>query len=356
MSLDNGATQTGHGLNIEDDVKAPLNAILAALPDSTVVDAIQTLSTDWPIKMQDPAEAAVQGMTVLTRSIEALSKVTEDPEDALVKKCKGQAVELKKRFMALYATAAELLNGASNDATDLTEQITTMQKLQQRWSTQLTIVKTTAAGLHTQLDTLNQALSTAQSAVGSAQNAVDTAQRKVNEAIRASLSFWSLLQEGFGVHDPAGKEGADNALAAAFKVLEASQTSAGNAQDAVNVMARKIYAGARLTQALGALGTIMDSDFGNITTLMSTIVHVQSMTLKVSTSLGSLVGEAVGVLQFDNTARSLAQCVLEIQNTIQTTSELTGVFVDDPESMDATLKKIADSKAPPDPYADLNLT
>ncbi|KAF8145209.1 hypothetical protein K438DRAFT_1872435 [Mycena galopus ATCC 62051] len=327
----------------------------AVMPDSTIVNAIQALWIDWRVSLQAPAEAAVKGMVVLAGSIEALSKASEDPDDALVKKCKGQAVTLKVRFEALYNTASGVLTAATNDSLELTQCITTMQTLQQDRSHQSALAKSIAKGQSDQLKTLDQALSTARQAVEAAQKTYDDALAKNRDAVDLNNSFLGGLESIF-VNDPAGVEGTIQAIKAAESTLASSQTSLNDAQNAVLAMQAKVDALRDIQQLLDTLSHAMKSRFAEMGPLTSPILHVENMALDVGTALSILVGEAVGVLQFESTARGLAKSVMEIQNVMQTNSTLTGVFVGDPESMDATLKKIAESPAPPDPYDDLNLT
>jgi hypothetical protein len=145
----------------------------------------------------------------------------------------------------------------------------------------------------------------------------------------------------------------ENALEVAGRAVDAATTNMASDQQAVDTTQKNYDAiqqeVASLTQlqtTLSAFGPVLESQAATASNMQTFTQTVDSNALDVGVFLGKLAGQA-SVLPFQDTAKILAQTVVAMQKLMKTQNQLTGIIIDDPQSIDPVLQAIAKSPVVP---------
>ncbi|KAF7340577.1 hypothetical protein MSAN_02129200 [Mycena sanguinolenta] len=289
------------------------------------------LSDRLPKEVNAGAETAVGLMKILMQSIEELSKSSGTATTTLVAKCKGQSVTVYKAFDGLHAKAHTFLVDATNLATDVTYQQSIIQLRINR------------------VDALRQ-ISEAMRANEQKVVALRTEEEKYKESrdLRIVRDVFTL---GLGEAGDWGNLNdamnyADQLIGYTNKAISTSQADLDKAQSAVDSLNAELGKYGQIKGDLDGYGPLLDAQTTMLIELAKRVGDLENSALDVGVFLASLAGKA-SVLDVQHTARQLATSVLAIQTQMKTSNRITGSFLDNPESMDATLRAIAGSSVEP---------
>lgn len=143
-----------------------------------------------------------------------------------------------------------------------------------------------------------------------------------------------------GLED-AVKDAESNARSASDN-LGNCQAGLARAEENLGAIQREMTRFRQLDSDLHKIGTELRSQAEILAPLQTRIQDLRNNALGIAVSVGSLDGKA-STLWVQHTASKLARSVLAIQDEMKTGAKLTGVFVDNPDSMEATLREIAES-------------
>ncbi|KAJ6528438.1 hypothetical protein B0H19DRAFT_535118 [Mycena capillaripes] len=312
------------------------------------------LTTSSPL--HDAAEAAVAGISELALSIEALSKPYGSSRDALMAKCKGQSLTVAQRFNDLHTEAHAILGQATNLATQITYQQTIIQSNLTRVAEMQTLTAKKQTAIQQEMKTQTDAIQTENDAIATARQALLNAEQKKeqDEEDDADTSCLTTVLTaivpflGFAA-TAAASQGFDEAIKAANAAIEAAATNMASDQKALEnsqknyaAIAEQVASLTQLQETLSGFGPVLQSQSDTVTTMQTRTGTLENNALNVGVFVGKLAGKA-SALQFQDTATLLAQTVLAIQKLLETKNQLTGILVDDPESLDPVLQAIAKS-------------
>ncbi|KAJ7234075.1 hypothetical protein C8J57DRAFT_1575493 [Mycena rebaudengoi] len=270
--------------------------------------------------------------------------------DALMAKCKGQSVIVAGRFNDLHTKAHTILVDATNSdaaiqlATEITYQQTSIQSQITRVGETQTLAQTKQMAIKQELDT--QKKYAAQQKVRDAADDYRTA-HEVLSGLAILFPFLATATEF--IISPA----LEDALGVAGKAVDAARTNMASDKQAVDTtqksydaIQQEVASFTQLQTTLSAFGPVLESQAATASNMQTCTETVDNNALDVGVFLGKLAGKA-SVLPFQDTAKILAQTVVAMQKLMKTENQLTGILVDDPQSIDPVLQAIAKSPVVP---------
>ncbi|KAJ7835231.1 hypothetical protein B0H14DRAFT_3871160 [Mycena olivaceomarginata] len=269
--------------------------------------------------------------------------------DALMAKCKGQSVAVAERFNGLHTKAHAILVEATNLSTEITYQQASIQSQLTRVADTQTLAQTKQTAVQQQLNTQKNILATEKAALQKVRDA-ESDYRTAHEVVNDLAIFFPFLATAAEfIISPA----LENALEVAGRAVDAATTNMASDQQAVDTTQKNYDAiqqeVASLTQlqtTLSAFGPVLESQAATASNMQTCTQTVDSNALDVGVFLGKLAGQA-SVLPFQDTAKILAQTVVAMQKLMKTQNQLTGIIIDDPQSIDPVLQAIAKSPVVP---------
>lgn len=145
----------------------------------------------------------------------------------------------------------------------------------------------------------------------------------------------------------------EDALGVAGKAVDAARTNMASDKQAVDTtqksydaIQQEVASFTQLQTTLSAFGPVLESQAATASNMQTCTETVDNNALDVGVFLGKLAGKA-SVLPFQDTAKILAQTVVAMQKLMKTENQLTGILVDDPQSIDPVLQAIAKSPVVP---------
>jgi chromosome segregation ATPase len=135
---------------------------------------------------------------------------------------------------------------------------------------------------------------------------------------------------------------ADQLIGYADTAIQASTKAKDEAQAAVDALNAELTQYTQLKRDLEDFDPVLQSQLTSMTALAKQIHELENHALDVGLALGSLVGKS-SVLPVLHTAQQLATSVLAIETVAKTNNRLSGVFVVNPDTMDASFQAIANS-------------
>ncbi|KAJ7261592.1 hypothetical protein C8J57DRAFT_1471436 [Mycena rebaudengoi] len=327
--------------------KVVSDSITAIVQENAALAAsVTTLSGSLTSELHVPAEEAVAGMKVLALSVEALSKASGSDSAPLVKRCKGQSVTVAHRFDVLYTKAHAMLGDGTNLATDITYQESVVQLKITRVEAirkQAQVLQQGDEKLIKEYETEIQSL---QSQIGFIEQAKQHARAAMTETegIRIVRDIFTL---GLGeIGDWGGLNEAihyaDTQIGMCNTEIADTQADIATAQSAIDGIKVELGHFADLKTQLDGFDPILQAQTTILLPMATHITEIENKALDLATALSKLAAEG-DVLFVQHKARQLAGSVVAIEQWMGTSSQLSGVFIDNPESMDATLEAIAKS-------------
>ncbi|KAJ6541349.1 hypothetical protein B0H19DRAFT_314924 [Mycena capillaripes] len=324
--------------------------------NTSLAEFVQEISNSFTTGLRPLAETAIAGIQVLAHSVEELSKASGTAFDELVEKCVNQSNAVDKRFSDLYNKAHTSLANATNLATDITYQQSTIQLRMNRVKELLEISRVMREGEENVVAERQAEITTAQKHLDMLEKAKRDAQDKRDEAEKLRIvrdvftlglgeaGDWGSLNDAMNY--------ADKLIGYANTEIATSRTAKEAAQAAVNALNAELTQYTQLKTNLEGFDPILQSQLSAMTALAARILELENKALDVGVVLSSLVGKA-SVLRTKHTAKELAASVLEIATQIGTDKKLTGVFVTNPDSLQSSLEAIANSSVEPSDFDDL---
>ncbi|KAJ7242718.1 hypothetical protein C8J57DRAFT_1726275 [Mycena rebaudengoi] len=327
--------------------KVVSDSITAIVQENAALAAsVTTLSGSLTSELHVPAEEAVAGMKVLALSVEALSKASGSDSAPLVKRCKGQSVTVAHRFDVLYTKAHAMLGDGTNLATDITYQESVVQLKITRVEAirkQAQVLQQGDEKLIKEYETEIQSL---QSQIGFIEQAKQHARAAMTETegIRIVRDIFTL---GLGeIGDWGGLNEAihyaDTQIGMCNTEIADTQADIATAQSAIDGIKVELGHFADLKTQLDGFDPILQAQTTILLPMATHITEIENKALDLATALSNLAAEG-DVLFVQHKARQLAGSVVAIEQWMGTSSQLSGVFIDNPESMDATLEATAKS-------------
>ncbi|KAK7054740.1 hypothetical protein VNI00_003203 [Paramarasmius palmivorus] len=347
----------------------------------TLLSQTQALQDDIDKGLKGPADHAMQGISVLSMSIENLYNQTKaapqpqkDAVDRLVKTCKNQALVVNKRFQSLHSEAVKLRERGSQLSTDLVAQIGTSDSR----ATRLTKLQGVSDGLKTSAQAKASAArqviyssrnrysrlkiahsdrkTTAEQSVVNAQHTKSVAESKRDSAKTARI-LRDIFTLGFGEIDDWG--GLNEAIDYANKLIDSCQRNVEAAQNDIQAADNTLTQVQHEIDTFPALQSAINSDKSALESVRTSAIQLEQKNLDLTNNafditiyLGGLVARTETV-QTKLTASGFAQAILAIEQLLKTPTQVTGLIKDSPGQLENTMEMIAQSDQVADDLGDV---
>ncbi|KAJ7203355.1 hypothetical protein GGX14DRAFT_369556 [Mycena pura] len=324
----------------------------AGRQNESLIRQVAELSNELTVKLHAPAEDALAGILTLARLVYELSGAAGAENKALVAKCKGQSVVVGKRFENLHTLAHNILSKSTAVATDITYQEASTQSRMKRVGEMLDISRAMQLIEENVRQMRLDRIEDARDHIRMAENTRREAEHKRDEAQAArivrdiftlglgELNDWGGLNEAINY--------ADQLINSANANLSSCETGLAQAQANVNAVNEELSSFNALRDVLGGFGPTLRAQADSMNALTQRILDLENHALDAGVFLSRLAGKA-SVLGVQHSAKQLAASVLAIEGLMGTGSTVTGVLVDNPDSLDAALQTIAQSAVEPSP-------
>ncbi|KAJ7342772.1 hypothetical protein DFH08DRAFT_962813 [Mycena albidolilacea] len=314
--------------------------------NGALAEFCQKMSDRLPMELKPLAEAAVGGIQTLADSVEQLSTASGTTFDQRVKDCHDQSVTVAKQFKDLYNKAHTILANATNLATDITYQQSTIGLKKDRVKELLAISKVMREGEEKVVRMKQDEFTANQSHIDKLQKANKDAEEKRDDTEKLRI-IRDVLTLGLGEAGDWGSlndamKYADQLIGYADTAIKASTKAKDEAQATVDALNAELTQYTQLKSDLEDFDPVLQSQLTSMTTLAKQIHELENRAFDAGLALGSLVGKS-SVLPVLHTAQQLATSVVAIETVAETDNRLSGVFVDNPDTMDAFLQAIANS-------------
>ncbi|KAJ7347248.1 hypothetical protein DFH08DRAFT_1001984 [Mycena albidolilacea] len=306
--------RTSHILRL-DATGSPNHAVNMSQPDSSILESLSTEASHLDVRISGFGAQK----TELSRRFQELSEAL--PGQLL---CKTVSGAVAQKFDALHHEALVLLKKATNLATDAT------------------YLESTIEGEMEHAAALKQ---TAEALRDGEVKVLETRQRQAEET---KFQLLKLQEEAQHERDKRNNSflgispGTDSTLRAIDAEAGEEFAALTAAQNSLNAVVAQLNRVAQLEQDVSNFYAKAAAQLEPAKALAGNVGGLVNHCSTVGELLAPLVAES-SVLPVEHTAQKLAASVLEIQSQLGTTNTLTGLFVTNPESMEAALRVIAAS-------------
>ncbi|KAL0572736.1 hypothetical protein V5O48_009236 [Marasmius crinis-equi] len=323
----------------------------------------EELQRDIENSLRGPADHAIQGVMVLSGSIESLynetkAAVQKEKEEVnkLVKVCKNQALVVHKRFQDLYDRSEKMMKRGSDLSTDLTAQLGASEGT----VTRLNRLQEVADGLRRSAEarevTARDKKTTAEESVRKAQQTKREAESKRSSA-KAARIVRDIFTFGLGEIGDWG--GLNEAIKYADKLIESAQrnlTAASidiqAAESTLNSVKTEINRFREIQSSVVSYRGTIESTRTQAIALQQKNLELTNRSLDISLYLGGLVARTETV-KTKLTAAQFARAILSVEQLLVMPTQVKGILKDRPEELDSTMEMIARSDEVVDDIGDM---
>ncbi|KAF8647330.1 hypothetical protein AX16_006792 [Volvariella volvacea WC 439] len=330
---------------------------------STLRTQTENLQYDIENSLRSPADHAIQGVMVLSGSIETLYNETKAVVEAqkaeidkMIKVCKNQALVVHKRFQHLYERSDGMMKLASNLSTELTAQlgasegkVTRLNKLQE-------VADGLRRGAEARESAAQEKRATAEASVRKAQETKREAEKK-RDSSRTSRIVRDIFTFGLGEIGDWG--GLNEAIRYADKLIESAQRNAQAAYDDIRAaentlrdVRREIDQFHSLRSSVTSYRGTLESTRTQAIALKDKNLELANKSLDISTYLGGLVARTE-TIKTKLSAAQFARAILSVEQLLLTPTKVKGLLLDRPERLESTMEIIARSDEVADDIGDM---
>ncbi|KAK7054712.1 hypothetical protein VNI00_003175 [Paramarasmius palmivorus] len=322
-----------------------------------------TLQRAISSSLRAPADHAIQGMMVLSGSIEDLYNQTKmavlaqkEEVDKLVKLCKDQALVVHKRFQTLYNQSDSLRQQGGNLSTELTAQLGASDSTAARLKNLQEVAEGLKASSEAKAATLQNRKETAEQSLVKAQDTKREAEKKRDSAKKARI-VRDIFTFGLGEIGDWGD--LNKAIDYANKLVESCQRDLQAANEDIQQAAANLSQVEAEITAFSNLNSTFSPLRGELESIRVLAIALkdknQELTNKafdISIFLGGLVARTE-TMPTKLTAAQFAKAILAVEQLLVTPTQVKGLIWDHPEQLESTMEMIADSDEVADDLGDM---
>ncbi|KAK7444519.1 hypothetical protein VKT23_015197 [Stygiomarasmius scandens] len=323
----------------------------------------EDLQRDIDNSLRGPADHALQGMMVLSGSIEnlynqtnAAVQIQKEEVDKLVKTCKSHALVVHKRFQDLYDKSDKMMTRGSDLSVELTAQLGASDGR----VTRLNNLQEVADGLRRGAEARQVAeidkKRVAEQSVYNAEKTKREAEHKRESAmasriVRDIFTFGlGEIGDWFGLNEAMSY--ADKLIESAYRNLQTANNDIQAAESTLREVQNEIGRFDTLKTSINSYRGSLESTRTLAIALREKNLELTNKSLDISVYLGGLVARTETV-QTKLTAAQFAKAILSVEQLLLTPTKAQGLIQDSPEQLESTMEIIARSDELPDVLDDL---
>ncbi|KAI0804788.1 hypothetical protein BC629DRAFT_1733146 [Irpex lacteus] len=323
----------------------------------------EQLQRDIEVGLWAPADHAVQGVGVLCGTIEDLYEGTQqavvlqsEERKRLVGLCKGQAAIVAERFKHLYNETTKIIERGGELSLELTAKLGESETQ----ATRLNNLQSAVNGLKKSAEARAQAMMekqrSAQDSACNARNTQQAAREKSREAetaiiVRNVFTFGlGMIGDWFGLERE--ERYADELVASCQRNLERAQQDMQDAQNALTNIRSETDRFIQLHSSIDSYKSDVQGTMQLAISLREKNMHLQNTSLDISLYLGVLVAKSE-TMQTKFTAAQFAKAIIDVEQTLVTSTKVKGLIRDAPDRLEGTMELIARSEEVVEAVGDL---